>query len=221
MESDQSARVLSLLSHELRGPVGVIRGYLRLLEQTGAELSDQHRQAVSAALRASDRAADLLTQASMLAQLQRDETPLVFAPVAFNALLESAAAGVQLPDTPAVRLDVQNTVAGATIAADANLLRGALTTVIAAVVRAQPRDATVYVSTRPQPQAGADGIAIAVATVRSLDGLIDQPIEIMRGGMGLELPIAQHLIAAHHGDLRGLADGDRAAGMLVWLPSTT
>ena len=78
MPPDQSPRILSLLSHELRGPLGVIRGYLRLLEQAGPELSDSHRQAVTAALKASDRAAELLDKASMLAQLQRQETPLAF-----------------------------------------------------------------------------------------------------------------------------------------------
>ena len=67
MQPEQSPRLLSLISHELRGPLGVIRGYLRLLEQTGPELSDSHRQAVTAALKASDRAAELLTQTSMLA----------------------------------------------------------------------------------------------------------------------------------------------------------
>src|SRR5688572_323275 len=58
--SDEMPRVLSLLSHELRGPLGVVRGYLRLIDQTATELSDRSRQSIAAALRASDRMADVL-----------------------------------------------------------------------------------------------------------------------------------------------------------------
>ncbi|MGH9174698.1 MAG: histidine kinase dimerization/phospho-acceptor domain-containing protein, partial [Vicinamibacterales bacterium] len=139
MDADQSALVLSLLSHELRGPLGVMRGYLRLLDQTGPDLSDQHRQAVSAALKASDLAADLLTQTSMLAQLQRHETPFDFKPVALEEMLTAAVDAVRFPQDPVVRLEVSD-VPSARISADQALLGSALTTLVSAVVRAQARD---------------------------------------------------------------------------------
>ncbi len=74
MTSDPSGQLLSLLSHELRSPLGVIRGYLRLLDDPSGSLTAQQRQAVAAAIRAADQAAHLLGQASFLAQLRRGET---------------------------------------------------------------------------------------------------------------------------------------------------
>ena len=50
-------------SHELRGPLGVVRGYLRLLEQRHAELSSQ-RQAVTARSGRSDRWSSMLDEVS-------------------------------------------------------------------------------------------------------------------------------------------------------------
>ena len=220
MQSDQSPRVLSLLSHELRGPLGVIRGYLRLLEQTGPDLSDQHRQAVSAALKASDRAADLLTQTSMLAQLQRHETPFDFKRVAFKDIVAAAVEDVRLPRDPAVRLDVAEGPA-ALISADEALLRGAIATLCSAVVRAQAAETTLKLAVDEQARDGVAGVRLKIAADTSSEALTERPIDITRGGLGLDLPIAQHLIAAHHGEVSELGRGERFAGMVVWLPTTS
>src|SRR5262245_11175119 len=80
--------VLSLLSHELRSPIGVVRGYLRMLDRDES-LSASQRQAVSAALRATDRSVDLLAQASQLAQMWRRETPISRQTVPLADLLQS------------------------------------------------------------------------------------------------------------------------------------
>src|SRR5688500_17698000 len=103
--ADSSAR-LSLLSHELRSPLGVIRGYLRLLDQQGEALSENHRAAIGKALSASERAAELLGQASTLAQLQKNETAIDLRPVAIGPLLRTAAASVRLPEDPRVMLEI-------------------------------------------------------------------------------------------------------------------
>jgi len=220
MASDELAHVLSLLSHELRGPLGVIRGYLRLLEQTGPELSDQHRQAVSAALKASDRAVELLTQTSMLAQLERDETPFDFTPVALKELLSGAVEGLALPDDPAVRLEIGD-VPTAMMAADRTLLGGAIATLVSAVAKAQAREATVKIVCEEQGRHGVAGVLITIAADSSSATSAERALDIARGGLGLDLPVAQHLITRHRGDLRELQDGDRFAGMLVWLPTTS
>jgi signal transduction histidine kinase len=219
MTSDQTARVLSLLSHELRGPLGVIRGYLRLLEQTGPELSDQHRQAVSAALKASNRALDLLTQTSMLAQLQRDETPFNIKFISLKDLVSGAIDGLEFPKDPAVRLEIGD-MPTAMIAADAVLLGGAIATLVAAVARAQAREATVKIACQEQERDGIAGVMMTIAVGSSSGAPAERTLDTTRGGVGLDLPIAQELIARHRGDLRQLQDGERLAGMLVWLPTT-
>jgi signal transduction histidine kinase len=220
MQPDQPARVLSLLSHELRGPLGVIRGYLRLLDQTGADLSAEHRQVVAAALKASDRAADLLTQTSMLAQLQREETPFAFRPLELQDLLTTAVAGVHVPGEPSVHIEIGD-VPAARVSADRPLLQGALTTLIAAVVRAQVRETTLRIVLDDHPRGGAGGVSIRIAADTSPDTPTEVALDITRGGLGLELPIAQHLIAAHGGELGELRCRQRYAGVVVWLPTTS
>lgn len=218
MSSDDASRVLSLLSHELRGPLGVIRGYLRLLEQTGPDLSDRHRQAVTAALKASDRAADLLTQVSMLAQLQRRETPFDFKPVAFKDVLRAVLDGMHVPDDPVVRLEM-SAVPSARISADEALLRGALTTLVSAVVRAQAAETVLKMAVEEHTRDGVNGVSMTIATDTPRETLSERAIDIGRGGLGLGLPIAQHLIATHQGDVRELRNDERYAGVVVWLPT--
>src|SRR5688572_29725877 len=103
MSSDELPRLLSLLSHELRGPLGVVRGYLKLLEQRGTELSEQHLRAITAALRATDRAAAVLDQASKLAQLNRDETRIELTRVSLDLILDDAVRKVTLPEDPVIK----------------------------------------------------------------------------------------------------------------------
>src|SRR5687767_11550287 len=99
------AQVLSLLSHELRGPLGVIRGYLRLLDQTPDLADAQARQAVTATLQASDRLAEILDQASLLAHLERGDLKIERRRVALADLLEAARQAVALPaNAPAILL---------------------------------------------------------------------------------------------------------------------
>ena len=61
--------LLSLASHELRGPTGVLRGYLRLLEQD-ATLGVRPRKVMAEMTRATDRLAGLLDELSELAHTQ-------------------------------------------------------------------------------------------------------------------------------------------------------
>ena len=51
--------LLSLAAHELRGPTGVVRGYLRLLEQD-ATLGERPRRLMLEISRATDRMAAIL-----------------------------------------------------------------------------------------------------------------------------------------------------------------
>lgn len=217
MASDNFAGLLSLLSHELRSPLGVIRGYLRLLDQQGASLSENQRNAISKALEASERAAELLGQASTLAQLQKNEITIELRPVAIGTLLEAAAADVRLPEDPAVRLEVVDS-ADVEVDADVALFRGALAALTSAVARAQATETTLRIAANRQVVDGREGVSIAIAPVAHANSLIARDLDITRGGLGLDLPIAAALVAAHQGRVQELRDGDRYAGVVVWMP---
>jgi signal transduction histidine kinase len=102
--SDDLPRVLSLLSHELRGPLGVIRGYLRHVVQSSHELSARSRQSIEAALKASDRIADILDEASLLAHLQIGDVRLEPKRVALTTVVHAAIQAAGLPGDSTVDL---------------------------------------------------------------------------------------------------------------------
>jgi signal transduction histidine kinase len=211
-------RLLSLISHEVRAPLGVIRGYLRLLEQQGTELTPLHRQAVAAALKAGERATEILNQVSALARLHRGEATLSMTHTALEPLLRAAVHDVAMPPEPVVTVHVAETPDVA-IAADAAMLRSAIAGLTTAVVRAQAVDARVYLVSREEARDGERGIVLTITAAEPVTAAhVDRPLDIARGGLGLELPLAVFLIDAHRGRVVERQHDNRFVGVVVWLP---
>jgi two-component system, sporulation sensor kinase B len=211
-------RLLSLISHEIRGPLGVIRGYLRLLEQQGAALSDTHRQAVAGALKASDRATEILAQVSTLARLERGDGGPNLTPTPLHQLLESAEQGLILASRPRVTLE-RGAIADVSVGADLPLLRTALTALIAAVVRAQTADTDLHLLARERENGMRRGVAVTITAMPPGDEVpLEEPLDVSRGGLGFDLPLAVFVVAAHGGTIREYNSHSRLLGVVVWLP---
>jgi signal transduction histidine kinase len=220
MNHEQLGRLLSLISHEVRAPLGVMRGYMRLLEQQSHDLSEPHRHAVTAALKASDRAADILGQVSALARLQRNEATVTLKPTPLEPLLRAAVHGVSMPPEPIVTVHVGDTPA-LSIVGDYELLRVAIAGLASAVVRAQATDCRVFLLTREEIRDGKPGVMLTIATAEvERHGAREMPLDIMRGGLGLDLPIAAFIVAAHDGLVFERHESDRFAGISMWVPQS-
>jgi signal transduction histidine kinase len=216
----EPGQILSLLSHELRSPLGVVRGYLRLLDQQGGELSDNHRLAVSAALRASERCLELLAQASGLAQLWRNEAPLKRQPVAIGDLLQALSAAPHGPDNTLVPVQI-GLCPDTAIDGDRALLQKALGALVMAVHRAQPSAVTVSVSCHAERRGDTDGVTIRAAPITASGDLgQDLPLDLRRGGLGLDLAMAAAIVDGHHGAIHERR-GEAGTAMIVWLPVVT
>jgi signal transduction histidine kinase len=213
--ADDLHHLLSLISHELRAPLGVMRGYLRLLEQR-ADMPEASREAVAAALRASARAADLLGQVSTLAQIERRETVFELQPVAVVGLLAALADKAALPGDPTITLSL-GACADVRVMADRARLADALTSLATAVVRAQAH-AAATISCRIVDE-GPRGCEIAVDRSEMPRETTLHDLDIGRGGLGLDLPIAAAIVAAHHGRIVERRAGTVCVGMVVWLPT--
>jgi signal transduction histidine kinase len=218
MTADEVGRLLSLISHEVRAPVGVMRGYLRLLEQQDAGLSEAHRQAVAAGLKAGDRATSLLAQISALARLYRGELTLSRRHLPLEPLLRSTIHEVPLPPAPIVTLHVGDT-APVALMADEELIRTAMAGLTSAVVRALAHDARVFLIAREEHRNDERGVAITIGAIEPVDTpYADGPLDLARGGLGLELPMAAFIVAAHGGGVEERREHERLAGVVVWLP---
>ena len=69
------AALLSLASQELRQPTGVVRGYLRVLDQDPT-INQRVRKIIGEATSAADRLVELLDEIGELAKLKEDSVRL-------------------------------------------------------------------------------------------------------------------------------------------------
>ena len=216
--ADDTSNLLSLLSHELRGPLGVVRGYLRLITQSNEPLSERSKVAIDAALKASDRLASILDEASLLAHLRLGDVVLESKRLPLSSLLNAAVQASELPEGSTVTLDVAPVMTAA-LSADEARLRAALATLITAVARAQSRAVTVELSATPSRLGGKPAVRLRIGpkTVSGVEAT-ESDLNEKRGGFGLAIPIAATTIAAHGGRVRELHQGDRTAGLVVTLP---
>src|SRR4029453_8726997 len=84
------------------------------------------------------------------------------------------------------------------ILGDRALLQTALSSLVSAVHRAQPDELTVALTSRPESHGGRDGVGIQIAALgQSMDEASEIPLDLRRGGLGLDLPMAAAILDAH------------------------
>src|SRR5512139_1461631 len=164
--------LLSLAGHELRGPAGVLGGYLKLLSRDRAQLPERQQQIVDAADRALARLVETLDELREVQRWLRPDrpTPPVTAVVDLAAVLADAAA--RAPEGATVR--VQPLAPRATWRGDGPALSRAVAACLEAVAREHLPPVTLQV--RPALAGGiatvqivARGSAEAAYASRALD----------------------------------------------------
>jgi signal transduction histidine kinase len=206
------AALLSLTSHELRQPTGVVRGYLRMLDHDPT-LSQRARKVIGEATRAADKLVALLDEVGELARLKDGAIRLTPKSMSLRSVLNQSVQAVELPASHDVELDV---IAPSDVRrrVDEARMRVVFCTLIAVLARAQTGAATIDLRlTRTKNS------AYVWVTPRSLlrGKVIDQPVDMTRGGSGMLLPIAEAIINAHGGKLRERWIAGRWSGFIVRL----
>jgi signal transduction histidine kinase len=200
MKSQRAAVLLSLASHELRGPAGIVRGYLRLL-LADPMLGERPRKSVADADRAADRLVGVLDDMNEYARFMRGQQKLDRRTRSLRSILNQAAQVAQPPLNPAIEIDV---VAPADVHAsvDETRLRAGLVAIIEAVCRAQTTASTVDI-TLDQAGTGRRKTAIIDIAPRSLrhGRRHSRPPDWSRSGLGLSVLIADAVMRAHGGRL--------------------
>jgi signal transduction histidine kinase len=202
--------VLSAASHELRGPLGVARGYLRLLDQ-GGQLDARSAKAVQEATRATDRMADLLDELSAYARWARGDARLMRGPVALADVVSRALASSHLPTSPAVTA-AADVPAEIEVDADREQLAQACGQLVSAVARAQVANAEVIV--RGRLLAKRVEIRIAITPELDAEGEDAEPM-LERSGLGLGVALAELLIRVHGATLVERRHGRAWAGYVI------
>lgn len=206
------AALLSLASHELRQPTGVVRGYLRVLDQDPT-INQRVRKISGEATRAADRIVELLDEIGELAKLKEASVRLNLKSMSLRSVMNQAVQAVVLPASHDVELDVVAPV-DVRMRVDESRLRTAVCTLIYVLARAQTGAATIDLRLVKTPVSSS-----IVVTPRTLGRgkIVDQPLDLTRGGSGLLLPIADAIIQAHGGKLRERWVAGRWSGFVVKL----
>lgn len=209
------SKAMNILAHELRGPLGVIQGYVRLLRQQHADKESGERMLV-AIQEASSRLATLGRQATDISQWCENDAPPARAgepPATVERLLHAIRDSL-----PADRLRLIPEPDGVSDARLAAVDGQALGAAVVTLVEAAARDAVgrpVRVTTDMSP----GFVTLTITPDAPPDDSTPPSVSkrtptFERGGLGLSLVLASHVLAAHEAEV---APADSTDGITLRL----
>ena len=220
-------QALSLAVHELRTPITVASGYLRMLlrEQAGP-ISDKQRKMLEEADKSCARIGTLIAEIGELGKLEAGEVTVPRVPFDLAALIVELASGMPEGEDRGVRLEARAT-RPVTVAGDRTRLAAALKALMHAALRerGEPGVIVVECSTLPDTTQTWAIVTIGDETVTpSLAGAAratPPAFDEWRGGLGLALPVGRRVIEAHGGALWSAPGSTPRAGSALRLPVAT
>lgn len=215
-------RLLSLSVHELRTPVTVVAGYIRmLLKDRAGAVTDQQRRLLEKAEKSCGRLAALLTEMSDLSNLEANTASFNRNHVDLQGILADTIAS--LPEVPdrEITVTLSPTHGSAAVEGDPVRLKTAFTSLLNALGRELVTSTELFVRERSGDYQGRPATWIAIADADHIDGLASAGPETLttfdewRGGCGLSLAVARRVINAHGGAMWSPADGTKAGAVVV------
>lgn len=204
-EHDLFPRAMSLAVHELRTPVTVVAGYLRMLlrEQAGP-LTDKQRKMLEEADRSCARLGALVAEMSELAKLEAEQITMGQQDVDIDALLAELAASMHEGDDRGVRLEHRGAGGPVIVAGDRARLAAAFGALLRAALRERGEPGVIMVQSVIRNESSPRRVVIVIGDESSLATLLDASatppaFDEWRGGLGMALPIARRVIEAHGG----------------------
>jgi K+-sensing histidine kinase KdpD len=217
--TDHDSKLLALAVHELRTPLSVVSGYLRLLLlHYGGSMPDQQRTLVELGEKSCGALATMLEEADDLAAFAAGKRPLRREPLRLVTLLDEAATAVREGRDRGLTFEVRAGAPDVWLSGDAARLAAAFTTLATAVLRERADPALVQAACRvvgtPENRRVRIAFANAAAVDEFLDGPDDVALDEYRGGLGFSLLLASRVLAAHGGRV-GSPVSDRGRLVLV------
>ena len=225
---DLLPRVMSLAVHELRTPVTVVGGYLRMLlrEQAGP-LTDKQRKMLEEAERSCGRLGALVSEMSDFGKLESGDLTLAQQDVDLAGLLAELASGMHEGEDRGVRLELRGTERPLVVTGDRPRLSTALTALMHSALRERGEPGAIIAQyssvadtdgTRYAVVAIGDESVLPTLTANAQDGA---SFDVWRGGLGLALPVARRVIEGHGGRLWSADGAQSRAASALRLPLRT
>lgn len=226
-EHEQFPRTMSLAVHELRTPVTVVCGYIRMvLKEHGGPLTEKQKKMLQEAERSCERITALVAEMSDLGKLESRELQVARQDVDLAALVAEVASDMHEGEDRGVRLEVRAPNRPVPVVGDRARLSAAIATLLHAALR-ERGDAGVIVAACTVIESTPAWAVLAVGEEDALPSLVDAglgtqpPFDEWRGGLGLALPVARRVVETLGGAVWS-APGDRPrAGSALRLPLRT
>ena len=224
MAEDLFPRAMSLAVHELRTPVTVVSGYLRMLlrEQAGP-LSEKQKKMLEEAERSCARIGALVGEMSELGKLVSGEAALGTQAIDLAALLVELASGMHEGDDRGVRVETRGTDRPVMVTGDRTRLASALRALIHAAVRERGEPGVIVVECSVPADTAPPSALVTIGDEATAQALVDAArarpaFDEWRGGLGLALPIGRRVIERQGGVLWSAAGDHSNSGSALRLP---
>jgi signal transduction histidine kinase len=220
-------RAMSLAVHELRTPVTVVQGYLRMvLREQAGPLTEKQRKMLEEADRSCTRISTLVAEMSDLGKLESQQIGPGSADVDLAALAVEVASHMHEGEDRNVRLEVRGADRPLMVAGDRTRLAAVLSALMHAALRERADPGVIVVHCGTLADGGRSWAVVAIGEDTVTAPLIDAArgtptFDEWRGGLGLALPIGKRVIEAHGGALWSLPGDAPRAGSAFRLPLKT
>jgi signal transduction histidine kinase len=214
-ERSDFPRALSLAVHELRTPITVACGYMRMLlrEQAGP-VNDKQRKMIEEADKSCARITALIAEMSELGKLEDGQITLPRVAFDLGALIVELASSMHEGEDRGVRLETR--VPGPVmVAGDRTRLAAAIGALMHAALRERGEPGVIVVECSTLSDTNQSWALVTIGDAADAKPLAEDaratppPFDEWRGGLGLALPIGRRVIEAHGGALWSAA-GDKA-----------
>lgn len=210
-QRDESAKALNLLIHDLRAPLSVAQGYLRLLQQNRLEAEADRQRAMTQSMEALGRITRLCEEAAaFVAEPAPASGPIMTVrAVEFIDQVTDACAARCSPLTFATDSDLSGTMRSAHL----DRLVQSVAVVLCAVRRSTRKEPVSVSVLEEEKEArfllGCDDDRAALVSGSP------ETFDPWRGGHGIALPLACRMITEAGGRIWTVADGRGAVGIAL------
>lgn len=217
-------RAMSLAVHELRTPVTVVSGYLRMLlrEQAGP-LTEKQRKMLEEADRSCTRIGAIVSEMSELGKLEGGTLTVSGTEMDLAALTEELASDMHEGEDRGIRLEVRGTKQPLMVMGDRTRLAAALQALMHAALRERGDPGVIVVECSTVTDPNQPWAVVVIGEEPVARSLIEAartppPFDEWRGGLGLALPVGRRVIEALGGALWSAPGDTPRAGSALRLP---
>jgi signal transduction histidine kinase len=216
---------MSLAVHELRTPITVAQGYLRMvLREQAGPVTDKQRKMLEEADKSCARIGTLIGEMSELGKLEAGQITVPQVPFDLAAVVVELASGMHEGEDRGVRLDAR-APEPVIVTGDRTRLSAAIGALMHAALRERGAPGVVIVECSTLSDTNQAWAVVTIGDETATPPLKDAargappPFDEWRGGMGLALPVGRRVIEAHGGAVWSMTGDQARTGSALRLPA--